>query len=336
VHRLPAELVTLPAPEAARIVAVALLAQADAAADRLDAGDDAEALHDLRVGLRRLRSHLRAHRGPLDGALKRKHEKRLARLARMTNGARDAEVQLAFLAELRPSLGARCAAGLQLLRERLERRRAVDAALPARYRRASRKLARRLADPTLREGPPLGAVLADRLHEHQRALGRALARVHDAEDQARIHRARIAAKRLRYLLEPLRDDAHADASHAVKSLRRLQEVLGDLHDGHVLAGHVAEALADVEAERSRRLVRALLTSKAAVRAALRHGPRPGLLAIAGAMRARRDERWARLEQWRAGGMAGLAREVERICGALRDAPSRPPAPSDGAAPALAS
>ena len=42
-----------------------------AAAPRLSAGDDPEALHDLRVGLRRLRSTLRAYRPYLRGALKK-------------------------------------------------------------------------------------------------------------------------------------------------------------------------------------------------------------------------------------------------------------------------
>ena len=56
--RLPETLLELPAEEAARFIALDLLATLRAARARLGSGDP-EALHDFRVTLRRLRTALR-------------------------------------------------------------------------------------------------------------------------------------------------------------------------------------------------------------------------------------------------------------------------------------
>src|SRR6266702_3511109 len=98
------ELIDRSAEEGARVVALGLLSDADQAARALELQDDDEALHDFRVALRRLRSVLRAFRPWLAGTVRRKHEKRLKRLGRGTNAARDAEVQLAWLSSEREAL----------------------------------------------------------------------------------------------------------------------------------------------------------------------------------------------------------------------------------------
>ncbi|MBZ0102524.1 MAG: CHAD domain-containing protein, partial [Thermoanaerobaculia bacterium] len=59
---LPADLLERPAGEAARRIGLLELERAIAARQALARGDDSAALHDLRVALRRLRSHLRAWR----------------------------------------------------------------------------------------------------------------------------------------------------------------------------------------------------------------------------------------------------------------------------------
>src|SRR5919205_1701354 len=83
--------------EAARVIALEFLAQASAARERLDDPSDAEALHDFRVAIRRLRSTIRAFRRELDESVGGKARRRLRRLAQATNGGRDAEVQIEWV-----------------------------------------------------------------------------------------------------------------------------------------------------------------------------------------------------------------------------------------------
>ena len=81
----------------ARLRAFGLLEGAAGASKRLRGDDDPEALHDLRVGLRRLRSTLRAYRSHLKGSVSKKLRKKLKALAGATSPARDTEVQLTWL-----------------------------------------------------------------------------------------------------------------------------------------------------------------------------------------------------------------------------------------------
>jgi CHAD domain-containing protein/CYTH domain-containing protein len=318
-----------PAEEGARVVALALLADCDLAAGRLESGGDAEALHDFRVGLRRMRTILRSFRPWLSDTVRRKAEKKLARLARATNAARDAEVQLAFVGEQREAVGERQRAGLDFLEARLHARRRAGSPsherLVARYRRTSAKLAARLQRFEGRldgahRGPSLGAALAGLVAGELDDLCARLGRVAGAADEHAIHKARIAGKRLRYLLEPLRGNPHGDARAAVKELKRLQDVLGDLHDAHVLSREIAAALVDAAAERARRLHAAYQdgATRARVRADLAASPRSGVLAMVRLVRERRDALFGELDgTWRkGGGLDALAAEVRGVAGAL--------------------
>jgi CHAD domain-containing protein len=329
----PDDLVDLPAAEGARRVALALLAEADAAAGRLAAGADAEALHDFRVALRRLRSTLRAWGAWLAGRAPRKAEGRLGKLARATNASRDAEVLLAFVAEARRALPSpRHRPGLDLVAGRAEERARgglAASALVERYGRTARKLRRRLADGAGAASPgagdTFGAVLADRAEAGLATLEARLARVRGARDREHVHRARIAGKRLRYLLEPLRGAAPADASDLVKRLKRLQDVLGELHDTHVWAEEVEAALQESlpEAARLARAARwAEPEERAAAREALAAGPAPGLVALARRVRRLRDERWVELRgPWREAALASLQAEAHALVASLRSRPA---------------
>ena len=80
----------------------------------------------------------------------------------------------------------------------------------------------RLIDPDGRqedEGEALRREVLEARQWQARAVKDALAQVTVATDVAEAHRARIEAKRLRYLAEPLRGNARADAGRAVKELK---------------------------------------------------------------------------------------------------------------------
>lgn len=318
-------LMDLSAEEGARVVALGLLGAARDAARALAAGEGDEPLHDFRVSVRRLRSALRAFRPWL--GVKPRLERRLKRLGHSTNEARDAEVQLEWLAPRREALASPAHVaghGLAVARYEARLHGAPDAArIAARFGRIEEKLRRGLERYERRvatagdDGPGFGAVLGSLVRDHLDALVAGVGAIRDAGDVERVHRARIHGKRLRYLLEPLRGYPRADASEAVAALKQLQDVLGDLHDAHVLADELGAALVEVSAERARLVHRAALGAGESVRERLRGSPRPGLLALLRLVRERRDALYADLERaWRAGGLAALASRVRDLADAV--------------------
>lgn len=327
--RLDDRTIDLSAEEGARIIALALLGDAKEAAERLPACGDEEALHDFRVALRRLRTALRAFRPWLEGAVRRRQERRLKRIAASTNAARDAEVQLAWLRSRRDALHPeRHRPGLDLLLERFEARRTGGgrpAAGAKRFLRVAVKLDRRLrtferevlvdAEPR----KPLADALAALIRAQAEELRRRLEAIQGAWDGERIHTVRIVGKRLRYQLEPLRDCRVADATAAVAHLKRLQDLLGELHDAHVLAEELRDVLAESAAARARELHAVLFGDGPTSRAArpVSANPRPGLVAVARLVRERRDVLYDQLErEWRAAGAEALLGEAAALATAL--------------------
>ncbi len=237
---LPADLLERPADEAARRIAWTFVDDAHEAIERLGRGDD-EALHDLRVALRRLRSLARSHSRHLGAALDAKRRKGLARLQRATGGARDSEVQLYWVRRLRKKLPHRERRALRPLMTRLDsdvRRamRGVSSKARAQFGKLEPKLRKRLETVTRHWREPVeryGRVAGGLMRDHTSALVSLLEPLGSIEQVRELHDARIAGKRLRYLLEPLRSHA-ADAPALVERLKSLQDLLGDIHDMQVL------------------------------------------------------------------------------------------------------
>lgn len=185
--------------------------------ERLAADTDSEALHDLRIALRRLRSLIRPLRG-LPGV--EQLEQAAQSLGALTTPLRDREVLAAQLIKR-----GQLQAGLR----RLEGRGRTFASV-ARSPQLTRVLAildvfplfLRAAD---REGlaQQLGRRVDKRLGKQWRTLAAAL------EDPAHDrHRLRLLIKRVRY-----GDEAYPQLNHAGKALRRqLKKAQGDLGDWH--------------------------------------------------------------------------------------------------------
>ena len=102
-----------------------------------------------------------------------------------------------------------------------------------------------------------------------------------------LHDMRIAAKRLRYVLEVTGPCFGDYASTAVKHVKELQDLLGDIHDCDV---HLPETAAFLD-----ELVAADVTVVAAGRAAPNRGAYAGLVALQVQLRARREVLFARFE-----------------------------------------
>ncbi len=248
---LPDDLLLRPAAEATRRIALALLDEANVASERMDDPKDDEALHDFRVAIRRLRSSARAHGRHLGDVLTKKRRDQLKELQRWTGGARDTEVQIEHLERLAEGIGsAEAAAGIAALRGDL--RASLAAASTKGVKKARKRFAKleaKLREPLGRvtvslvaEDATFGAVLAGLAREHVAALADLLAASRSVDDQEPLHTARIATKRLRYLLEPARA-SEPRAAAIVARCKRLQDVLGDIQDMHVFQDTLMAAAA---------------------------------------------------------------------------------------------
>lgn len=261
---LPDDILQRSPEEAARRIALGFLDDARQAFERLADPRDAEALHDFRVAIRRLRSTLRAWWPYVKGSISKKDAKGLKALQSATGGGRDAEVLLEWVAPQRATMRGAQRVGLDWMVDHLRARKEegyaevlddVRKRFDALEQRLRRRLARmrvevRLDRPS--KGETWAMALAERAHEHAAELAEHLAQVHGLGDLEEAHQARIAVKRLRYLLEPVRP--HSEEARAiVRRCKRLQDVLGDLNDSAVLMGHLGAGLERAAAERARRL-----------------------------------------------------------------------------------
>jgi CHAD domain-containing protein len=338
---LPPDLLSRPAEEAARLVALAQLRGAEEQAARLMSAEDragSEALHDFRVAVRRLRSLLRAHRSLLDGGGGDRTLERLRRIARATNSGRDAEVQAGWVRErLLPTLSKpaqRRAAGW--LAAWLDERRdeayggSITRSLE-RFGRLAPKLRRDLATYrlSLEPGPAVpparayGAFVAAALREDGRRLRRRLAAASESIDEQRAHRARLAAKRLRYDLEPVAELVAANGD-GLRLLKELQEVLGELNDANVFLTAVSEGFLVAAEEKARAAVAAASVEGSEARAVRRRHPASGLLGIVDAARERQRAAANAFISWRDGERtARLWHDLERIAAACDDSHPRP-------------
>src|SRR6476661_812398 len=205
--------------------------------------DDPDAVHDFRVAVRRLRSWLQLWGDELDGAVRRGQHRRIRDLAHATGPARDLQVHLEWLRGEEASATGRALADVERAIAELVARR-PDAM--ADVRRAAEKfialhtkLSRRLSarGATLDDaehGATFGNALAEQVESAASAFRDRLAAVHGPARDEELHRARIAAKRLRYLVERA-EDAVVGVAAMVKDLKQFQDLAGDAHDVHVFS-----------------------------------------------------------------------------------------------------
>jgi CHAD domain-containing protein len=241
----------LPPEQVVRRLALALLDAAATAGARIVDREDVQALHDFRVALRRLRSLLRAY-APWYEPLPKHLHKRLRRLARATNAARDVEVQIDWLRRTPPRLKAGARSGLAWLLARLEvRQRTANRTLHKLVRREFAALEPRLRAALLARihrrdrvacaGVTFAQATEERLSSCCAELAADLAGIGSAADRDEIHAARISGKRLRYLLEPLRGSVSGAAAQ-VNVMKAFQDRLGELNDRFVTAHEIAQAI----------------------------------------------------------------------------------------------
>ncbi len=131
-------------------------------------------------------------------------------------------------------------AGYDVMRSRLgkQREKGVRRVLDAvdDFDRLAPKLERKLGG----NGEMFGTILAEAILEAADQLEESLSKIRGWDDVRREHRARIVAKRLRYLIEPVSKLA-AGGDAIVESLKSLQDLFGDLHDVQVFSSGLERA-----------------------------------------------------------------------------------------------
>jgi CHAD domain-containing protein/CYTH domain-containing protein len=297
-----ASLLRLPAREAATRLCLEQLAAARAREVQLDDPGAADALHDFRVALRRLRSTLRSWGHLLGKAARPRERRRLAQIQAATGAGRDAEVALEWLERQRGRCGPEHRAGFEWLVRSLAQqvqgtRVRLDGELRAEFRESADRLEKRLARPDEGGARVLFArALAEAAQHATATLVERLARIRSVRDVSQMHAARIACKRLRYLVEPEADSCDA-AKALVDACKALQTLLGDLNDAANLAGMLEAALTDSAAERAARvgeLMRAGYTDRARREAWFTEWP--GLIELAQLLSVERADRFAELQR----------------------------------------
>jgi inorganic triphosphatase YgiF len=236
--------------EAFGAIFAAALAQAGANARGVAHGRDEEYLHQMRVGLRRLRSALRAFRALVPKAAAKPLVKRLRALMPSLGGARDWDVFCEGIVRIgtqspqrAPAIAALLARarGRRSVARRHARQTAASAKLQAFLLRALRWINdapwEGRAETTGSSLTPFAAAALDGLH------ARALKQAHhiDWSHAERRHRLRIRMKRLRYACDFFAPSfPGAVARPYVKRLGALQDILGDLNDIAVARRLLAE------------------------------------------------------------------------------------------------
>jgi len=232
------------AADAARAVLLDQLSAFEAALPAVQEGSQAEALHDLRVALRRGRTVLSQFDGVLgvDAAAELRRE--LARLARATGPVRDLDVYLAQLADHVVAVPTALRSPVEPLQAFARRRREVARAALREVLDSHRTKAALTAWQRLVQGPGSGpghSACAEAAAAAGTRVARRYAKVmahrerlqHETSPQ-RLHALRKSAKKLRYLLELVAGvQPSADADKLIDRLKRLQDALGRQHDLHV-------------------------------------------------------------------------------------------------------
>lgn len=226
---------------------------------RLDAP---EALHDIRVAIRRLRAALASYGPFLNPEVTEPLRLELRWLGGAFSSARDAEVLHSRLRRM-------------LIKEapivvRGDADSRVDRALRAEYRQARAHLIQTLETDryltlldelaalvesppwSVRADKPARSVLRSRLRHDwarlQARVARAARATEPTERARRLHEVRKATKRVRYSAETLVPVYGKDARRLAKAAKRLQAILGDHHDSVVsrewLQRFAAEAAGD--------------------------------------------------------------------------------------------
>jgi CHAD domain-containing protein len=236
--------------DAASGILLVLCARFDEMASHRDAAldwKDPEGVHDMRVASRRLRSALRDFSPYIRERLLNTCAKQIKEIAQCLGRVRDLDVSIATLEKLASRCPADVLPGIErLIQERIRRReperdllerilaKGKFEQLVSEFHEASRRATRPkvsknkdVTEPSFRATSR--EIIAKRVDELER-IG---STVFEPFRQKRLHRMRIAAKRVRYSIQLFAQCLPDTVNVVAETVARLQGSLGDLHDADV-------------------------------------------------------------------------------------------------------
>lgn len=226
------------------------------------AGNDPEAVHDMRVAIRRLRAAVRAFKPGFPKPLRRTLKDELAWLAQVLGDVRDIDVQLVHLSKQKQARRGVTLEPLRrhLLAQRKRRRAPLKAALNApRYTQLLAALDAFAITAVERDDSvkPVARRGRRALRKSLRRLMRDGRRAMADPTPEPLHALRISAKRVRYLLEFLKEMTGRPGLRLTKALVELQDTLGMQHDAVVAMNATHEVLRTLESSANRSSMRPL-------------------------------------------------------------------------------
>lgn len=247
------------ADQAAHAIHRTLLATLEANEEGVRRDLDSEFLHDFRVAVRRTRSALGQIKGVYPPAVRERFAGELSWLGRATGPTRDLDVHRLEMDGYRAELPAAVRPHLEPLGAYLERHqreehaRLVEALDSPRYGELVAAWSAFLAaePPGGADAPsagrPVREVASERIWRAWRRLRKRGRRLDDSSPDAALHRLRIDAKKLRYLIEFFRSLYDpGELGKPLRALKKLQDNLGAFNDLAVqrrALGRFAEGMA---------------------------------------------------------------------------------------------
>ena len=234
-----------------------------------------EAIHKMRVTTRRLQASLDL----LEREMKvRKLKRRLRNWRRRLSTVRNYDVFLELIEKETPSRGRARREQLELVKAILKERRLHRAAKVRQFLEGidigAMAIRLGLSKPSTYEASDTASVDDDAYHQAPAVEARAetmelderavagyaaerldqrleefqalAAQSHPTNNPAELHQLRIAAKRVRYLLEIVSEMGYGDASRALAWLRTLQDRIGDWHDLEALEEEIIAIVSSEE------------------------------------------------------------------------------------------
>jgi CHAD domain-containing protein len=212
-------------------------------------------VHQARVTSRRLREAVPVFATGLKGSKAGKAERKIRRLTRALGTVRELDVTLTLLDELAraPQVSRSAVEDVRgrVIEERDKRRAVMLERLDnVNVDKLGRRLASVGAALQAATDEPWRKTLGARLLKRVRRLTSAMDDAGHMYAPDQLHQVRIAAKKLRYGLELAADSGLKQAAPHVRTLKRVQDMLGKLHDLQVLLTHVASVQAEPQSGRA--------------------------------------------------------------------------------------
>ena len=232
--------------------------------DGVQAGEDIEAVHDMRVATRRMRAALRLMEDYEHGRNFERVRREARTVARRLGAVRDLDVLLDHAHNFHESLPAEQQPDLDGLladwgkTRKRDRKRLLRLLNSASYDRFKAHLVTLLDEPAPVPDQAAGArpfqvrhVAGSAIWTHYEAV-RAYEAVIDTATVPQLHALRIECKYLRYTLEFFREVLAPEAQGLIQEVITAQDQLGQMHDADVAAGLIRSYIADTYPSRKKK------------------------------------------------------------------------------------